>query len=106
MSELADIAADSVPRLARGVRLRFDAVRQAWVMLAPERVLFPDEIALEVLRRCDGAACVQEIAGELAAAFEAEPDEVRGDVIELLEELCDGGFVRAASASARAASRR
>jgi pyrroloquinoline quinone biosynthesis protein D len=84
----------SVPRLAPGVRLRHDPVRSAWVMLAPERVVFPDEIALEVLRRCDGAARVQEIAAELASSFDAELETVCADVIELLQELSDGGFVR------------
>ena len=59
-----------------------------------ERVLFPDAIALEVLRRCDGAARVQEIAADLARAFGAEVESVCGDVVELLQELADGGFVR------------
>ncbi len=27
---------------------------QAWVLLAPERVLMPDPIAVEILKRCDG----------------------------------------------------
>ena len=94
MSAPGVLDAASVPRLARGVRLRHDAVRSAWVMLAPERVLFPDEIALEVLRRCDGAARVQEIAAELARSFDAEVDTVCADVVELLQELSDGGFVR------------
>jgi len=84
----------SVPQLARGVRLRHDPVRDAWVMLAPERVLFPDAIALEVLRRSDGAVGVEAIAEDLSRAFEADVETVRADVIELLQELCDGGFVR------------
>jgi pyrroloquinoline quinone biosynthesis protein D len=88
------LGAASVPRLAPGVRLRHDPVRSAWVMLAPERVIFPDEIALEVLRRCDGAARVQEIAAELAAGFGAEHETECADVIELQQELSDGGFVR------------
>ena len=44
--ERPTIGAASVPRLARGVRLRFDRVRDAWLLLAPERVLMPDEAAV------------------------------------------------------------
>jgi pyrroloquinoline quinone biosynthesis protein D len=87
------ISADSRPRLPAGVRLRFDAQRDAWVMLAPERVLFPDAIAVEILQRCDGGASVESIARELAQRFEAELDQVRGDIVELLEELSEKGFV-------------
>ena len=58
-----------VPRLSAGVRLKFDDVRGHWVVLAPERVIIPDETALEVLRRCDGIASLSAIIDELAASF-------------------------------------
>ncbi len=74
--------------------MRFDPTRAAWVILAPERVLFPDEIAVEVLQRCDGAASVEQIAGELATRFETDLDTVRGDVIELLADLAEKGFIQ------------
>ncbi len=89
----AAVGASSRPRLPRGVRLQFDRAREAWVILAPERVLFPDEIAVEILRRCDGEASVEGIAGELAARFSADPEVVRADVIELLEGLAEKGFI-------------
>jgi pyrroloquinoline quinone biosynthesis protein D len=89
------ISASSRPKLPRGVRLQFDRAREAWVILAPERVLFPDEIAVEILRRCDGAADVDTIAGQLAAQFDAELPTVRADVIELLADLAQKGFVQA-----------
>ena len=47
------------PALPRHVKLRFDETRQIWVILAPERVLAPDEIAVEVLQLCDGARSVE-----------------------------------------------
>ena len=37
----------SRPVLPRHARLKFDETRQVWVILAPERVLAPDEIAVE-----------------------------------------------------------
>ena len=39
-----------VPRLPRHIKLRFDKQRDRWVVLAPERVLVPDETALETTK--------------------------------------------------------
>src|SRR5258708_38295041 len=44
----------SRPLLPRHARLKFDETRRRWVILAPERVLVPDEIAVEVLQLCNG----------------------------------------------------
>ena len=56
MTERIAIVDSSVPKLPRHIKLRFDETRQQWLMLAPERVLMPDEIAVAILRRCDGVA--------------------------------------------------
>jgi pyrroloquinoline quinone biosynthesis protein D len=79
----------SVPRFPRGTRFRFDSTRQAWVILAPERLIMPDEIAVEVLKLVDSVRSVSDIAGELAARFAAPRDEVLSDVLSLLQELAD-----------------
>ena len=50
----------SRPILPRHAKLRFDDTRQRWVILVPERVLAPDEIAVEVLQLCDGTRRVDE----------------------------------------------
>ena len=47
--------------------MKFDETRQVWVILAPERVLAPDEIAVEVLQLCDGVRNVGDMADQLAA---------------------------------------
>src|SRR3954447_17575216 len=60
------------PRLARGVRLRADAARGGFVLLAPERVLTTNATALEVLKRCDGARTVSAIVDDLAQLFSAD----------------------------------
>jgi pyrroloquinoline quinone biosynthesis protein D len=91
MTARAVVDADSVPALARGVKLRFDQARDAWVLLAPERVLMPDEIAVEILKRCDGKATVAAIVADLARAFEAEPAQVAGDVRAFVQDLADKG---------------
>jgi pyrroloquinoline quinone biosynthesis protein D len=89
------ITSASVPRLPPHNQLRIDAVRQRWTLLAPERVLVPDEIAVEILQRCDGVASVGAIAQTLAQKYGAAIQEVEGDVIELLQDLADKGAVAA-----------
>ena len=82
------------PRLPRPVKLRFDKARERWVVLAPERVLMPDETALEILQRCDGETSVNAIVADLAEAYEAPPEEIREDVSALLQDLADKGFIQ------------
>ncbi|MEP9378533.1 pyrroloquinoline quinone biosynthesis peptide chaperone PqqD [Aquabacter sp. CN5-332] len=84
----ADLAA-IVPALPRGVRLRFDQSRQKWFLLGPERVFEPDETAIEILQRIDGARSVEAIAKDLATAFEADHDEIAADVMVFLRGLAD-----------------
>lgn len=86
MSATAEPAV-SRPRLAQGSRLRWDEARQSWVVLAPERVILLDETAHEIVRRCDGTATIAEIVADLARSFEADPGEVEGDVVALIDDL-------------------
>jgi len=83
----------SRPVLPRHARLKFDATRQRWVILAPERVLAPDEIAVEVLRLCDGVRSVEQMIDQLAAKYAAERDAIATDVIGMLQDLADKGFL-------------
>ena len=86
----------SVPRLARGARLREDAARGGrWVVMAPERMFVPDETALEVLRRLDGARSVDAVVDDLAARYAAPREEIAADVLALLRELEEKGVVAA-----------
>ncbi|MBL8595901.1 MAG: pyrroloquinoline quinone biosynthesis peptide chaperone PqqD [Devosia sp.] len=87
------VAEDSVPTLARGTRLRYDEARQRWVLLVPERVMAPDEIAVEILQLCDGRRSVADIIDHLAAAYAAPRDEIGTDVIAMLQDLAGSGFV-------------
>jgi coenzyme PQQ biosynthesis protein PqqD len=80
---------ESRPRLAPGVRMKYDEARECWVVLAPERVLMPDEIALEVLQRLDGKKTVDALVGELAIAYDADRGEILADVTELLNGLLE-----------------
>jgi pyrroloquinoline quinone biosynthesis protein D len=91
----------SWPILPRHAKLRFDETRQRWVILAPERVLAPDEIAVEVLHLCDGARRVADIVDRLAAKYTADRGEIGADVIAMLQDLADKGFLTEARESAR-----
>ena len=75
------------PRLAPGVRLHFDQTRDAWVLLAPERVLEMEGPASDVLRRCDGTRTVPQIIDELATIYKADRAEIAADVTDMLADL-------------------
>ncbi|HEY0331972.1 MAG TPA: pyrroloquinoline quinone biosynthesis peptide chaperone PqqD [Rhodopseudomonas sp.] len=83
----------SRPVLPRHAKLRFDATRQRWVILAPERVLAPDEIAVEILQLCDGVRSVADIIDLLARKYSAARELIGGDVIAMLQDLADKGFL-------------
>jgi pyrroloquinoline quinone biosynthesis protein D len=85
---------DSRPSLPRHVRLHFDHVRQGWALLSPERIFWPDETSLEILRRCDGTTSVKAMAAALAVEYDAEEGEVAADVMAFLQEWADQLLVR------------
>ncbi|KHL54790.1 pyrroloquinoline quinone biosynthesis protein D [Xanthomonas arboricola] len=84
---MSSITRDSQPALRAGVRLQHDRARDQWVLLAPERVVELDEIALVVAQRFDGVRSLAQIAVELAAEFDADATEIEADVIELTTTL-------------------
>ena len=81
------LAVTDVPRLPRGVRLRFDAVRGAHVLLAPERAFDLDTVAADVLGLVDGARSVDGIVAALAEKYAEERTVIEGDVIAMLDDL-------------------
>ncbi len=90
------MAETAVPRLARGMKLRQDQARGGqWVVLGPERMFVPDEIALEVLRLVDGMRSVALIVDDLAARFAAPRAEILGDVTAMLDDLRAKGVLAA-----------
>ena len=83
------------PFLPAYLKLRHDAGRGRWVLLAPERILTPDETAVAVLMLCDGKKTVEEISEALAKDYAAPVDVIREDVLELLQGLADKGYIKA-----------
>ena len=88
-----NVSEASKPVLPRHAKLKFDETRQVWVILAPERVLAPDEIAVEVLKLCDGVRSVEAMIDQLAAKYAAERGAIATDVIAMLQDLADKGFL-------------
>jgi pyrroloquinoline quinone biosynthesis protein D len=89
MSERTSVDGAAILRFAPHVRFRFDETRQAWVVLAPERLLLPDEQAVEILQLIDGARAVDSVIDELAGRYEAPRDIIAGDVVKMLRDLVD-----------------
>jgi pyrroloquinoline quinone biosynthesis protein D len=83
----------SRPVLPRHAKLKYDETRQRWVILAPERELAPDEIAVEVLQLCDGVRSVEQMIDQLAEKYTAERGAISSDVIAMLQDLADKGFL-------------
>ncbi len=83
----------SRPVLPRHAKLKYDETRKVWVILAPERVLAPDEIAVEVLKLCDGVRDVADIVDELASKYAAPREAISIDVVAMLQDLADKGFL-------------
>jgi pyrroloquinoline quinone biosynthesis protein D len=80
------------PSLPRSVVLRRDHVRDAELLLMPERAVLLNEEAGRILRLCDGHRTVEEIVAELAGVFPGAP--VAADVPEFLTRVRGEGWVR------------
>lgn len=89
------ITGDCRPSIPRFVKLRHDAGRGRWILLAPERVFNPDEIAVSVLQKCDGVRSVADIAAILADDYQAPADVILKDIIDMLQDLSDKGVLNA-----------
>jgi pyrroloquinoline quinone biosynthesis protein D len=71
---------------------RRDSVRDADLLVMPERVVVLNEQAAAVIRLCDGSRTVPEIVGELATGFAAAP--VADDVSAFLHRVRGEGWVK------------
>ena len=87
MNTASAIAATAQPRLLRGVRLKLDAVRGGHVLLAPERIVRADPVAVAVLERCDGARTLDDIVDDLSAVYKGDRALIDRDVRALLADL-------------------
>lgn len=77
----------TIAKLARGVKLREDPVRGQTVLLAPERALALDEIAVAIVKALDGIKTLDVIAAEFSDLFGAPKDEILVDMIAFIREF-------------------
>jgi pyrroloquinoline quinone biosynthesis protein D len=84
----------ALPSLPKHVRIQYDPVRQAFAVLSPENIFWPNEISLDILRRCDGRSTVEEIVAGLAREYDAPVEEVATDVTAFLQEWSDKLLVK------------
>ena len=93
MNRRTEFVDSAIPSLPQGVELRFSPADNAWTVSVPARVVTPDDIAIEVLKRCDGRTSIAAIVDELTQAFSASSDQVAIDVDAMLQALVDQGMV-------------
>jgi pyrroloquinoline quinone biosynthesis protein D len=84
----------AVPALAAGVKFRFDRIRQAWVILAPERLFLPDDQATAILHLMNGVTTLDAIIDDIAGRFDAPRAIIAADVIIMLQDLAAKGVVK------------
>jgi pyrroloquinoline quinone biosynthesis protein D len=69
------LGADAVPRLGRGVRMRYDRARDRHVLLLPETVVVLNATGAAILELCDGSRTVGEIVAALRERYGEVPEE-------------------------------
>ena len=74
------------PRLAAGCR--WGGTEEARVILFPEGAIKLQGTGRQVLEQCDGQRTFGQIIQELQAQFaDADPDKIRADISQFLEQL-------------------
>ena len=76
---MSELSAQSRPSIGRGFRLQLEAAQNAFVLLYPEGMIKLNASAGEILKRCDGAATIEEITASLEQAFSTSG--LKNDVI-------------------------
>ena len=84
---MSGLTMQDVPKLPRGVKLRFDAVRGKHVLLAPERAYGLDDVAVAVVELVDGRRSVGDIIEELARRYQEAKEVISADVVAMLDDL-------------------
>lgn len=83
------LAASDIVVIPRGVRIHHDTVRDAWVLLAPERAISLDPIGYAILTAIDGERDFGALTQHLAEKYEAPVEQISGDCAEFITSLMD-----------------
>lgn len=92
---MSEISGASIPKFPRGVRLHYDRVRQAHVLLAPERAFNIDGNAVAVLQLVDGQRSIDTIAADLATRYNADATVIGRDIVKMVADLINKRVVEA-----------
>ena len=82
-----EVEEQSLPKLARGVRLQLDVKTGQPMLLFPEGALFLSATANDILTRCTGKERVGDILVSLAEDYDVERESLRQDVLDCLTDL-------------------
>ena len=93
MTDILKISENVKPKFPKHVKFRHNKARDEWVILAPERLVKLDQVAVEVLKLVDGQNSVNQISEQLSKKFNAPRETITKDVIVMLQELSDKGFI-------------
>jgi len=80
--EIVDDAAR--PRLARHVRLKFDAARGQYALLSPESILVLNDTGVAIVELCNSRRTIADIQSELGSRYDHVAD---GDVRRFVTAL-------------------
>ncbi|MBL8270053.1 pyrroloquinoline quinone biosynthesis peptide chaperone PqqD [Steroidobacter sp.] len=81
------------PSIRAGIRLQWEDVQKAYVLLYPEGMVKLNTSAAEILRRCDGVRNVDAIVEDLETAFKR--NGLRDEVVHFLELATAQGWIGA-----------
>ncbi|WP_116809046.1 pyrroloquinoline quinone biosynthesis peptide chaperone PqqD [Steroidobacter cummioxidans] len=82
------------PSIRTGIRLQWEAVQNAYVLLYPEGMVKLNTSAAEILRRCDGLRSVDEIVADLESAFNR--NGLQEEIVNFLQLARAQGWISAA----------
>ena len=83
---------ETIFEIARHYRFQWEPAQEMHVLLYPEGMVRLPGSSGEILKRVNGTATVGEIVASLEHAFPGY--DLRGDVIEFLEEAHGKGWIR------------
>lgn len=83
------------PSIRSGIRLQWEEVQKAYVLLYPEGMVKLNTSAAEILRRCDGVRSVDEIVADVESAFKR--DGLQEEIVRFLELARTQGWISPAS---------
>jgi pyrroloquinoline quinone biosynthesis protein D len=87
--ERAIVTGTSKPYFPKYVRMQFDPVRKRFAVLGPERIYWPDDVSVDILKLCDGRESISAIASKLAQNYAAPVETIQADVLEFIQSWTD-----------------